>query len=173
MGEHGGHRVRVLWPAVEPVHAVTYFVPEPLAACDALGTRGYWMSYFAQRAVPPGAAPPEVVTGAAEAAGMTTRWIRPGAGRDVAGRRGVGRCRGRLTARGLVEDGVLTEAGLRTRAEVEAPTDSLPDVQWVAVGDERARRLVELVAPLVRAIVAGAGFPPTNAMGLRPLPSPG
>ena len=51
-----------MWRAVEPLHAVTYFAPEPRAFCDALGTKGFWMSYFAQRAAPLGAAPPELVT---------------------------------------------------------------------------------------------------------------
>lgn len=56
------HRARHLWRALEPYHAVTYFAPEAQAACTALGTRGYWMSYFALRAAPLGAAPPELVT---------------------------------------------------------------------------------------------------------------
>jgi hypothetical protein len=55
------HRSRRLWRALEPVHAVTYFAPESKAACEALGTKGYWMSYFALRAAPLGAAPPELV----------------------------------------------------------------------------------------------------------------
>jgi hypothetical protein len=46
---------------VEPYHAIVYFAPESQAACTELGTRGYWMSYFALRAAPLGAAPPEVV----------------------------------------------------------------------------------------------------------------
>lgn len=54
-------RARRLWQALEPVHSVTYFTPEPQAACQELGTRGFWMSYFAQRAAPLGAAPAEVV----------------------------------------------------------------------------------------------------------------
>ena len=62
MSDQVDHRARRLWRAVEPIHAVTYFAPEPKDACDALGTRGYWMSYFAQRAAPLGAAPAEVVT---------------------------------------------------------------------------------------------------------------
>jgi hypothetical protein len=63
MGEHGNdHRARRLWRAVEPIHAVTYFAPESQAACEALGTSGYWASYFALRAAPLGAAPPELVT---------------------------------------------------------------------------------------------------------------
>ena len=55
------HRARRLWRAVEPYHAVVYFAPESQAACTDLGTRGYWMSYFALRAAPLGAVPPEVI----------------------------------------------------------------------------------------------------------------
>jgi hypothetical protein len=62
LGERTTHRARRLWRALEPVHAITYFAPEPQAACQELGTRGFWMSYFAQRAAPLGAAPPELVT---------------------------------------------------------------------------------------------------------------
>lgn len=58
----GEHRARRLWRALEPLHAVVYFAPEPVTACTELGTRGFWMSYFAQRAAPLGAAPPELVT---------------------------------------------------------------------------------------------------------------
>jgi hypothetical protein len=59
---HEDHPARWLWRALEPIHAVTYFAPEPKAACDALGTRGYWMSYFGMRAAPLGEVGPEVVT---------------------------------------------------------------------------------------------------------------
>lgn len=55
------HRARRMWRALEPVHAVTYFAPESRAACDDLGTTGYWMSYFALRAAPLGAASAELV----------------------------------------------------------------------------------------------------------------
>jgi hypothetical protein len=58
------HRARRLWRALEPYHAVVYFAPESQAACTGLGTRGYWMSYFALRAAPLGAAPPELITAA-------------------------------------------------------------------------------------------------------------
>lgn len=51
-----------MWAALEPIHAVTYFEPEPRERCAALGTKGFWMSYFAQRAAPLGAVGPEVVT---------------------------------------------------------------------------------------------------------------
>ncbi|WP_219417887.1 SCO6745 family protein [Pseudonocardia nigra] len=62
MGERDEHRARRVWRALEPVHAVTYFAPESRAACEELGTKGYWMSYFALRAAPLGAAHPELVT---------------------------------------------------------------------------------------------------------------
>jgi hypothetical protein len=62
VNERTEHRARRLWRALEPVHAVVYFAPEPQAACTELGTRGYWMSYFALRAAPLGPASPELVT---------------------------------------------------------------------------------------------------------------
>ncbi len=61
MADQHEHRARRMWRAVEPIHAVTYFAPEPKAACAALGATGYWMGYFAQRAAPLGAASPELV----------------------------------------------------------------------------------------------------------------
>ena len=54
-------RARELWTLLEPIHAVTYFAPEPLTALKEAGCRGYWMGYFAQRAAPLGPAGPEVV----------------------------------------------------------------------------------------------------------------
>jgi hypothetical protein len=87
----------------------------------------------------------------------------------------------RLVARGLlVAEGAsagggdpgavrFTPAGRALRDEVEARTDALADVPWEAVGAARAERLVELVAPLVSAVLAGEGFLPVNPMGLRPL----
>ncbi|MFC4951218.1 SCO6745 family protein [Pseudonocardia sp. GCM10023141] len=282
------HRARRMWRAVEPVHAVTYFAPEPKAACEELGTKGYWMSYFAQRAAPLGAAPPELITalfynfslglvaravpdvwalagpeqylevrlramdaalhrlagaelltsaGVAEAAEIAREaaTAAPTSGRALGAAnaaldwpeaphlqlwhaqtilrelRGDGHVaalllagldpvetlvvfaadngmdgtwlrerRGwsepeweaavsRLTERGLVEDRQLTAAGVALRAEVEAHTDALADAPWLAIGADRAERLVELVAPLVRAIIAGDGVNTVNPMGMRPL----
>jgi hypothetical protein len=289
-----------MWRAVEPLHAVTYFAPEPKACCDALGTKGFWMSYFAQRAAPLGAAPPELITALfynfhpalvaravpdvwavasparflqarlegvdaalrrlldgdaiaspelAEAAEITraAALAAPTVGRALAAanaalewpdaphlvlwhaqtvlreQRGDGHVaalltagldpaealvlfaadrdldagwmrqrRGwseeewaaavqRLVARGLlVVEGAsaggadpgavrFTPAGRALRDEVEARTDALADVPWEAVGAARAERLVELVAPLVSAVLSGDGFLPVNPMGLRPL----
>ena len=55
---------RRMWTLLEPVHVVTYFAPEARAAADALGMRGFWMGYAAQRAAPLGEVSPAVVTAA-------------------------------------------------------------------------------------------------------------
>lgn len=52
---------RELWKLLEPIHAVTYFSPEPLGALKQAGYRGFWMGYFAGRAAPLGTASPELV----------------------------------------------------------------------------------------------------------------
>jgi hypothetical protein len=52
---------RQLWELLEPIHAVTYFSPEPLAAFKAAGFRGFWMGYFAGRAAPLGEIGADVV----------------------------------------------------------------------------------------------------------------
>jgi len=52
---------RLLWRLIEPVHAVTYFSPEPLSEFRRVGYRGFWMGYFAGRSAPLGAVGPEVV----------------------------------------------------------------------------------------------------------------
>lgn len=287
MTEQAEHRARRMWRAVEPVHAVTYFAPESKAACDALGTKGHWMSYFGLRAAPLGAAPPELVAALFYnfAPGMVARAVpdvwtvaspqqyldarlaavdraltrlagadalagpeiaeaaaiawdaalaAPVAGRALAAanaaldppdtphlllwhaqtvlreHRGDGHVAGlltagldpvealilfaadrhldgpwlrqrrgwseqeweagtvRLTERGLLDPGSgLTGTGRGLRAEVEAHTDALADVPWAAVGDARAERLVELVAPLVAAVAAGDGYAAVNPMGLQ------
>ena len=285
------HRARRLWRALEPYHAVVYFAPEPQAACTELGTRGYWMSYFALRAAPLGAAPPELITAlfygfaprlvaravpdtwqvaaperflatrleavdtalhrllgadvlrspaVAEAAALAREaaLAAPTAGRPLGAAnaalpwpepphlvlwhaqtvlrelRGDGHVAALLTAgldpveslalfaadiamdfdwmrtrRGWTEDewvagvarlaergllggdGALTAAGRALRTAVEERTDALADPAVAALGDVRAARLAELVAPLVRAILARDGFMRDNPMGLQPLPS--
>lgn len=52
---------RSFWTAVEPIHSVVYFAPEPVAAMKALGLRGFWMGYFAGRFAPLGALQPEPI----------------------------------------------------------------------------------------------------------------
>ncbi|MBJ7356823.1 hypothetical protein [Nocardioides sp.] len=53
---------RHLWTLFEPLHAVTYFAPEPRAAFEAAGYRGFWRGYFAGRSAPLGPAPAAVST---------------------------------------------------------------------------------------------------------------
>lgn len=55
---------RRFFDRLEPVHGVAYFAPEPRAALDALGYRGFWMGYFAARSAPLGIVPAEVVAAA-------------------------------------------------------------------------------------------------------------
>jgi Helix-turn-helix family len=52
---------RELWLRYEPIHDLVYFGPRRTEQADALGLRGFWMGYFAFRAAPLGAVPPEVV----------------------------------------------------------------------------------------------------------------
>jgi hypothetical protein len=59
-----GRISRRMWRLFEPVHAVTYFTAEARAAFDAVGMRGFWMSYFAGRAAPLGRVGPAPVTAA-------------------------------------------------------------------------------------------------------------
>jgi hypothetical protein len=51
-----------MWTLFEPVHAVTYSAPEPLAAYQDAGLRGFWRGYFAGRAAPLGVTGAAVVT---------------------------------------------------------------------------------------------------------------
>jgi hypothetical protein len=62
VGAEPEHRSRRMWRALDPEHTVTYFAPESQAACEVLGTKGFWMSYVALRVAPLGAAPPVLVS---------------------------------------------------------------------------------------------------------------
>ncbi len=52
---------RRFWEAIEPIHAIVYFAPEPAAAARKIGLRGFWMGYFASRVAPLGPVPAEAV----------------------------------------------------------------------------------------------------------------
>lgn len=56
------HVARRLWSLYEPVHAVTYFTEQSVAAAQEVGYRGFWMSYVAMRAAPLGPVGPAVAT---------------------------------------------------------------------------------------------------------------
>jgi hypothetical protein len=68
---------RRIWEAIEPIHAVVYFAPEPAEAARRIGLRGFWMSYFAGRVAPLGPVPAGAVTAMAYgfAPGMVARAI--------------------------------------------------------------------------------------------------
>lgn len=68
---------------------------------------------------------------------------------------GMGRCR----ARGLVDDDGLTAAGTALRREVEATTDVLALTGWAHLGEERTRRLIELVTPLRKRVLESGVLP--------------
>jgi hypothetical protein len=53
---------RAMWTMFEPVHDVTYFVPEALSAFTEAGLRGFWRGYFAGRAAPLGGTGAAVVS---------------------------------------------------------------------------------------------------------------
>lgn len=53
---------RRIWTALEPYHAVVYFAPETAEAAKAVGLKGWYMGYFAQRAAPMGPVSAPVVT---------------------------------------------------------------------------------------------------------------
>lgn len=55
------HPARRLWRAVEPIHAVTYFDAGCREAGEAVGLKGFWMTYFAFRAAPLGPVGPAPV----------------------------------------------------------------------------------------------------------------
>jgi hypothetical protein len=55
---------RTMWGLFEPLHAVAYFTPEPRAAFEQVGLRGYWRGYFAGRAAPLGPVGPSPVVAA-------------------------------------------------------------------------------------------------------------
>jgi hypothetical protein len=64
-----------------------------------------------------------------------------------------------LRARGLLDDGGLTPAGMELREHVERVTDELAAAPWLALGAEHTDRLIELGRALSRQAVAAGAFP--------------
>lgn len=65
----------------------------------------------------------------------------------------------RLGARGWVDpDGAMTEAGMAERERIETDTDRLCAPIWTPVGDQGARRLTELLAPINVAMEAAGTY---------------
>jgi hypothetical protein len=65
----------------------------------------------------------------------------------------------RLTERGLLADGGLTDAGLALRAGIEAETDELSAAAWRHLGPERTARVVALGKQLSARLVAAGAYP--------------
>jgi hypothetical protein len=66
MGENGRDQSGAatadrFWRVLEPIHGVTYFMPEALEEATSVGLKGFWMTYFAFRAAPLGPVPASVV----------------------------------------------------------------------------------------------------------------
>ncbi|WP_157559180.1 SCO6745 family protein [Nocardioides sp. Soil774] len=59
-----GPVARLMFELTEPISLASFFADEPNDAMAALGLRTYWDGYFAGRAAPLGAVPPEVVDAA-------------------------------------------------------------------------------------------------------------
>lgn len=67
----------------------------------------------------------------------------------------------RLRERGLLaEDGSLTQDGVDLRGRLEAQTDAAAISGWQRLGTEGTARLLELVVPLRRSLLASDIFPP-------------
>jgi len=73
----------------------------------------------------------------------------------------------RLQARGWLDDHrLITPAGRAGRREVEDLTDRLGAGPWEALGSQRSAHLLDLLAPLARAVVDAEAIPAVNPMGV-------
>ena len=123
---------RAAWRLVEPVHAVTYFSPEPIAALREAGYRGFWMGYFAGRAAPLGPVPAEVVHAlfhnfalAHVARALPDAWsfAPPAAALEARLKGSVAALRRHLDAAGVDETVLGRAADLAERAAFAAPLE--------------------------------------------------
>jgi hypothetical protein len=120
---------RKLWEAIEPIHAVVYFAPEPAEAARRIGLRGFWMSYFAGRAGPLGPVPAGPV--AAMVYGFATAMV----------------------ARALPDAWRFADPEVVVQARITGAADALR-----AHLDQTALAHLEELSGLLREAVAGCGF---------------
>lgn len=100
----------------------------------------------------------------AVAAGRTDRqWLQRSRGFDDAAWDAAAE---ELADRGWLDGGELTAEGRSVVAGVEADTDRLALGPWRELGEERARRLAELLAPVRRAVVAAGDWAAGNPIGV-------
>ena len=71
----------------------------------------------------------------------------------------------RLTERGLLADGALTDAGTELRSHIERTTDESTSAVIDRIGDD-FDELIALLTPIAEAIVTGGGYP-TSPKNLR------
>ena len=122
----------MLWRLLEPLHAVVYFSPEPLAALREAGYRGYWMGYFAGRAAPLGAVGPELVRAvfynfsAARVEGALPDAWRFGTPSAALEARRTGSVAALRRILGDRRDGLTCASELAHRAAVSAPPEGRP-----------------------------------------------
>ena len=75
--------------------------------------------------------------------------------------------RGRLAARGLLDDGgALTDAGRELKQQIEDRTDTLALSALEGLTDAEVELLFRTLTPLARAVVAGGDVPQATPMGL-------
>ena len=78
--------------------------------------------------------------------------------------------RSRLVGRGWLDDeGDLTTAGRQARDGIEARTDEAARSPWDGLGERATDRVVELLTPLVAAVLEAGVVPETNPIGV-PVP---
>lgn len=125
---------RRLWKLLEPIHAVGYFSPEPIALLKEAGYRGYWMGYFAARSAPLGAVPAEVVhavfynfafSHVSRALPDAWGFAPPEAAHEARRSGAVAALRRQLGALADAED-VARAASLASRAALGAPLEGRP-----------------------------------------------
>jgi hypothetical protein len=134
---------RAAWRRFEPVHAVTYFAPEPRLAYERAGLRGFWRGYFAGRAAPlgPVGAGPVVATFFGFAPDMVRRalpdvWSRATPARTLEARlEGAHEALGGLLA-GIEPERIARAAALARRAAESVTVTGRPlgaanlDLDW-------------------------------------------
>jgi hypothetical protein len=120
---------RRLWKLLEPIHAVGYFSPEPIALLKEAGYRGYWMGYFAARSAPLGAVPAEVahavfynfaLSHVSRALPDAWTYAPPEAAHEARRTGAVAALRRHL---GPLADDVAPAASLASRAALDAPSE--------------------------------------------------
>lgn len=81
--------------------------------------------------------------------------------------------RDRLAARGWIDSaGQATQRGRDGRDEIEWHTDRLAEAPWLALGQDRTRRLAELIGPLLSAAFESGLLPLQSTLGIAAVPAP-